>query len=66
MSDVVCLPCWLLPGIHITLLIIDGNAKTMLLLPDGYLSTVTSDKFCDQTAIRNGKGVPKGIQRSAD
>ena len=53
-------------SIHITLLIFDGNAKTMLILSGGYWSAVTSDKFCDQTAIRIGKGVPKGIQRSAE
>ena len=27
---------------------------------------VKSDKLCDQTANRIGKGVPKGILRSAD
>ena len=47
-------------------LLFGGIAKTMLLLSDGYWSAVRSDKFCDQTAIRIGKGVPKGIQRSAD
>ena len=47
-------------------LLFDGNAKTMLILSDGYWSAVTSDKFCDQAAIRIGKGVPKGILRSAD
>ena len=44
----------------------DGNAKTMSILSDGYWSAVTSDKLCDQTAIRIGKGVPKGMLRSAD
>ena len=38
----------------------------MLILSDGYWSAVTSDKFCDQTAIRIGKGVPRGILRFAD
>ena len=38
----------------------------MLIVSDGYWSTVTSDRFCDQTAIRIGKGVPKGVLRYAD
>ena len=38
----------------------------MLIVSDGYWSAVTSDRFCDQTAIRIGKGVPKGVLRSAD
>ena len=38
----------------------------MLILSDGYLSAVTSDKFCDQTAIRISKGVPKDKLRSAE
>ena len=59
-SDVVLLHCW------ICQVLFDGNAKTMLILPDGYCSAVTSDKFCDQTAVRNGKGVLKDILQSAD
>ena len=47
-------------------LLFDGNAKTMLILSDGYWRAVTSNKFCDETAIRIGKEVPKGILRSAD
>ena len=64
MSDEVSLPCWIF---QVTTLyyLFDGNAKTMLISSDGYLSAVTSDMFCDQTAIRIGKGVPKGILRSA-
>ena len=59
-SDEVFLHCW------ICQVLFDGNAKTMLILPDGYWSAVTSDKFCDQTAIRIGKGVLKGTLQSAD
>ena len=40
--------------------------NTMLILSDGYWSAVTSDTFCNQTAIRIGKGVPKGVLQSAD
>ena len=42
-------------------ILFDGNAKTMLILSDGYWSEVTSEKLCDQTAIRI-----KGILRSAE
>ena len=38
----------------------------MLIQSDRYWSAVTSDKICDQTAIRTGKGMPKFILRSAD
>ena len=38
----------------------------MLILSDGQWSAVTSDTFCDQTVIRIGKRVPKGLLRSAD
>ena len=38
----------------------------MLIVSDGYWSAVTSDRLCDQTAIRIGKRVPKGVLRSAD
>ena len=38
----------------------------MLILSDGYWTAVTSDTLYDQTAIRIGKRVPKGILRSAD
>ena len=61
MRDEVFLPCWIL---HY--LLFDGNAKTVLIWSDGYLSAVTSDKLCYQTAIRIGKGMPKAILRSAD
>ena len=44
----------------------DGNAKTMLILSDGYWSAVTSDKFCDQTALRISKEMPEDILRSAE
>ena len=66
MSDEVFLPCWIFQVFTLHHLLFDGNAKTMLILSDGYWSAVTSDKFCDQTAIRIGKGVRKGILRSAD
>ena len=65
-SDEVFLSCWICQVFTLHCLLFDGNAKTMLILSDGYLSAVTSDKFCDQTAIRIGKGVPKGILESAD
>ena len=64
MSDEVFLPCWICQVFTLHYLIFDGNAKTIL--SDGYWSAVTSDKLCDQTAIRIGKGMPKGILRSAD
>ena len=66
MSDEVFLPCWICQVFTLHYLLFDGNAKTMLILSDGYWSAVTSDRFCDQTAIRIGKGVPKGILRSAE
>ena len=59
-SDEVFLHYWICQALF------DKNAKTMLILPDGYWSAVTSDKFCDQTAIRIGKAVLKGKLRSAD
>ena len=40
--------------------------KTMLILFDGYWNAVSSEKFCDQTAIRIRKGAIKGILLSAD
>ena len=66
MSDEVFLPCWICQVFTLHYLIFDGNAKTMMIFSDGYWSAVTSDKFCDQTAIRIGKRMPKGILRSAD
>ena len=53
------LPCWICQVTILHYLLFDGNAKTMLIYSDGYLSAVTSDKLCDQTASRIGKGVPK-------
>ena len=38
----------------------------MLILSDGYWSAVTSDKFCDQTALRISKEMPEDILRSAE
>ena len=66
MSDKVFLPCWIFQVFTLHYLLFGGNAKTMLILSDGYWSAVTLDEICDQTAIRIGKGVPKGILRSAD
>ena len=66
MSDEVFLPCWTCQVFTLHYLLFDGNAKTMLIFANGYWSAVTSDKLCDQTAIIIGKGVPKGILRSAD
>ena len=66
MSDEVFLPCWICRVLLLHYLLFDGNTKAMLILSDGYWSAVTSDKFCGQTAIRIGKGVPKDILRSAD
>ena len=63
MSDEVFFPCWICQVS--ALRYFDGNAKTMLILSDGYWSAVTSDKFCDQTAFRISKGVPKDKLRSA-
>ena len=56
-SDEVFLPCWICQVFTYHCLLFYGNAKTVLILPDGYWSAVTSDKFCDQTAIRIGNGV---------
>ena len=61
MSDEVFLPCWICQVFTLHYLLFDGNAKTMLILFDGYLNAFTSDKFCDQTAIRVSDGVPKDI-----
>ena len=68
MSDEEFLPCWICQVHVFTLhyLLLDGNVKTMFILSDGQWSAVTSDTFCDQTVIRIGKGVPKGLLRSAD
>ena len=66
MSDVVFLPCWICQVFTLHYLLFDGNAKTMLILSDGYWSVFTSDKFCDQTAIITSKGVPKVTLRSAE
>ena len=66
MRDKVFLPCWICNVFTLHYLLFDGNAKTVLIWSDGYLSAVTSDKFCYQTTIRIGKGVPKGMLRSAD
>ena len=66
MGDEVFLPCWICRVFTLHYLLFDGNAKTMLNLSDGYWTVVTSDTFCDQAAIRIGKGVPKGIHRTAD
>ena len=66
MSNEVFLLCWVCQVFPLHYLLFDGNVKTMLILSDGYCSAVTSDKFCDQTAIRNSKGVPKDILRSAE
>ena len=64
--DEVFLPYWICQIFTLHSLLFKGNATTMLILSDGYWSAVISDKFCDQTAIRICKGVPKGILRSAD
>ena len=64
MSDEVFLPCLICQVL--ALRYFDGNAKTMLILSDGYWSAVTSDNLCDQTAIRISKGVPKDKLRSAE
>ena len=61
MSGEVFLPCWICQIFLLHYLLFDGNAKTMLILSDGYWSAVTSDMFCDHTAIKIGKRVPKGI-----
>ena len=37
-----------------------------MILSDGYWNAASSDKSCDQTAIRIGKGALKGIILSAD
>ena len=66
MSDEVFLPCRIYQVFTLHYLLFDGNARTMLILSDGYWIAVTSDKFCDQTAIRISKGVPKDILRSAE
>ena len=66
MSDEVFLPCWICQVFTLHYLLFDENAQTMLILSVGYWSAVKSDKFCDQTATRIAKGVPKGILRSAD
>ena len=65
-SDEVFLPCWIYQAFTLHYLLFDGNAKTMLNLSDGYWSAVTPEKLCDRTAIRIGKGVPKGILLSAE
>ena len=66
MSDEVFLPCWICQVFTLHYLLFDRNAKTVFILSDGYWSSVSLDKFCDQTAIRIGKGVPKVILRFAD
>ena len=66
MSGEVFLPCWVCQVFTLHYLLFDRNAKTMLILSDEYWSAVTSDKFCDQTAIRICKRMPKDILQSAD
>ena len=63
-SDEVFLPCRICQLLTLNYLLFGENAKTMLILSDGYWSAVTSDKLCGQTAIRIGKGVPKCMLRS--
>ena len=65
-EDEVILSCWICQVFTLHYLLFDGNATMMLILSDGYWTAVTSDTLCDQTAIRIGKGVPKGMLRSAD
>ena len=65
-SDEEFLPCWTCQVFTLHYILFGGNAKTTLILSDGYRRAVTSDKFCEQTAIEIGKGVLKGILRSAD
>ena len=66
MRDEVFPPCSICHVFTLHYLLFDGNAKTVLIWSDGYCSEVTSDKLCYHTTIRIGKGVPKGILRSAD
>ena len=66
MGDEVFLPCWICQVFTLHYLFFDGNAKSKLILSNGYWSVVIFDKFCEQTAIRICKGVSKGIVRSAD
>ena len=60
-SGAVFLPCWICQVFTLHYLSFDGNATIMLILSDGYWNAVTPDTFCDQTAIKIGKGVQKGI-----
>ena len=65
-SDEVFFPCCICQLFTLHYLLFDVNAKSMLILSNGYWSVVIFDKFCEQSAIIISKGVPKGIIRSAN